>query len=156
MEITTRIHRSRLRQPAVLAWLRLARVFQKIDTRSEQFFRAHELNTDQFKLNTAHFDILAQVGAARGMTQQELADALLVTKGNISQLLSKLEQVGLIARRQEGRTNCLSLTKQGEALFQLVVPQQEALIANLLAPLSDDEQHELLRLLRKLDHGITA
>jgi DNA-binding MarR family transcriptional regulator len=145
-----------LRQPAVLAWLRLARVFQKIDTRSEQFFRAHELNTDQFKLNTAHFDILAQVGAARGMTQQELADALLVTKGNISQLLSKLEQVGLIARRQEGRTNCLSLTKQGEALFQLVVPQQEALIADLLAPLSDDEQRELLRLLRKLDHGIVT
>jgi DNA-binding MarR family transcriptional regulator len=149
MEITTRTHRSRLRQPAVLAWLRLARVFQKIDTRSERFFRSHGLNT-------AHFDVLAQVGAARGMTQQELADALLVTKGNISQLLSKLEQVGLIARRQEGRTNCLSLTEQGEALFQLVVPQQEALIADLLAPLSDDEQRELLRLLRKLDHGITT
>ena len=149
MEITSRTQRSRLRQPAVLAWLRLARVFQKIDTRSERFFRSHGLNT-------AHFDVLAQVGAARGMTQQELADALLVTKGNISQLLSKLEQAGMIARRQEGRTNCLSLTEQGEALFQVVVPQQEALIAELLAPLSDDEQRELLRLLRKLDHGITT
>jgi len=156
MKITSRTDRPRLRQPAVLAWLRLARVFQKIDTRSERFFRTHELNTEQFELNTAQFDVLAQVGAARGMTQQELADALLVTKGNISQLLSKLEQVGLIARRQEGRTNCLSLTKQGEALFQLVVPQQEALIADLLAPLSDDEQRELLRLLRKLDHGIVT
>jgi DNA-binding MarR family transcriptional regulator len=149
METTSRTDRPGLRQPAVLAWLRLARVFQKIDMRSERFFRSHGLNT-------AHFDVLAQVGAARGMTQQELADALLVTKGNISQLLSKLEQVGLIARRQEGRTNCLSLTKQGEALFQLVVPQQEALIADLLAPLSDDEQRELLRLLRKLDHGIVT
>ena len=143
------MHRPRLRQPAVLAWLRLARVFQKIDTRSERFFRSHELNT-------AQFDVLAQVGAARGMTQQELADALLVTKGNISQLLSKLEQVGLITRRQEGRTNCLSLTERGEALFQVVVPQQEALIADLLEPLSADEQRELLRLLRKLDHGITT
>ena len=149
MEITSRMHRPRLRQPAVLAWLRLARVFQKIDTRSERFFRSHELNT-------AQFDVLAQVGAARGMTQQELADALLVTKGNISQLLSKLEQVGLITRRQEGRTNCLSLTERGEALFQVVVPQQEALIADLLEPLSADEQRELLRLLRKLDHGITT
>jgi DNA-binding MarR family transcriptional regulator len=149
MEITSRTHRPRLRQPAVLAWLRLARVFQKIDTRSERFFRSHGLNT-------AHFDVLAQVGAARDMTQQELADALLVTKGNISQLLSKLEQVGLITRRQAGRTNCLSLTAQGEALFQLVVPQQEALIADLLEPLSADEQRELLRLLRKLDHSITT
>jgi len=149
MKTTSHTNQSSLRQPAVLAWLRLARVFQKIDTRSERFFRSHGLNT-------AHFDVLAQVGAARGITQQELADALLVTKGNISQLLSKLEQVGLIRRRQEGRTNCLSLTERGEALFQLVVPQQEALIADLLAPLSDDEQRELLRLLRKLDHSITT
>jgi len=138
-----------LRQPAVLAWLRLARVFQKIDTRSERFFRTHELNT-------AQFDVLAQVGAARGMTQQELADALLVTKGNISQLLSKLEQAGMITRQQTGRTNCLSLTARGQAVFEVVVPQQEALIADLLAPLSDDEQRELLRLLRKLDQNITT
>src|SRR3982751_5134242 len=114
MKITSRTDRPRLRQPAVLAWLRLARVFQKIDTRSEQFFRTHQLNTDQFKLNTAHFDVLAQVGAARGMTEQ------------------------------------------GQALFDIVVPQQEALIADLLAPLSDAEQRELLRLLRKLDHSITT
>ena len=147
MKTTARTNQSQLRQPAVLAWLRLARVFQKIDTRSERFFRSQGLNT-------AHFDVLAQVGAARGMTQQELADALLVTKGNISQLLRKLEQFGLITRRQEGRTNCLSLTEQGQQLFDRVVPQQEALIADLLAPLSDAEQRELLRLLRKLDHAI--
>src|SRR6476659_2984604 len=149
MKTTSPTQRTGLRQSAVLAWLRLARVFQKIDTRSERFFRSQGLNT-------AHFDVLAQVGAARGMTQQELADALLVTKGNISQLLSKLEQAGMITRRQEGRTNCLSLTEQGQELFDRVVPQQEALIAELLTPLSDDEQRELLRLLRKLDRCLTT
>jgi DNA-binding MarR family transcriptional regulator len=146
---TTLLQRTGLRQPAVLAWLRLARVFQKIDTRSERFFRSHGLHT-------AHFDVLAQVGAARGMTQQELADALLVTKGNISQLLRKLEQADLIERRQEGRTNCLSLTEHGEALFKQVVPQQEALIADLMSPLSENEQRELLHLLRKLDQALAG
>lgn len=149
MKRTTQTQPATLRHSAVLAWLRLARVFQKIDTRSERFFRTQGLNT-------AQFDVLAQVGAASGITQQELANALLVTKGNISQLLGKLEQDGLITRRQEGRTNCLSLTERGQALFALVVPQQEALIGELLAPLSADEQHELLRLLRKLDHSLTA
>jgi DNA-binding MarR family transcriptional regulator len=149
MKHTSETERSSLRRPAVLAWLRLARVFQKIDARSERFFRAHGLNT-------AQFDVLAQVGAAHGLTQQELADALLVTKGNISQLLGRMEQMGLIARRQAGRANCLSLTSQGQALFEVVVPQQEALVAELLAPLSADEQRELLRLLRKLDHGIVT
>jgi DNA-binding MarR family transcriptional regulator len=147
MKQTQPTERPALRQPAVFAWLRLARVFQKIDSRSERFFRSQGLNT-------AQFDVLAQIGATSGMTQQELAAALLVTKGNISQLLARLEQDGLVTRRQEGRTNCLSLTEQGHALFQQVVPQQEALIAELLAPLSPTEQLELLRLLRKLDHAI--
>jgi DNA-binding MarR family transcriptional regulator len=88
MEVTRQTHQSGLRQHAVLAWLRLARVFQ-IDMHSERFFRAHSLNT-------AQFDVLAQVGAAHSMTQQELADALLVTKGNISQLLGKLDH-GILA-----------------------------------------------------------
>jgi len=148
MNISQHIQRSSLRQHAVLAWLRLARVFQQIDTRSERFFRLHGLNT-------AQFDVLAKVGTTSGITQQALADALLVTKGNISQLLSRMEQDGLIARRQEGRANCLFLTERGQELYALVVPQQEALIAQLLAPLADDEQRELLRLLRKLDHSIT-
>lgn len=142
-------HIQRLRVPAVFAWLRLARVFQKIDAHSERFFRTVGLNTGQF-------DVLAKVGASSGMTQQELANALLVTKGNISQLLAKMEHDGLIVRRQEGRRNCLSLTPRGEELYKDVVPRQEALISEALAPLTEDEQQELLRLLRKLDHSLDA
>ncbi len=139
--------RHRSRHPAVFAWLRLARVFQKIDAHSERLFRTHGLNR-------AQFDVLAHVGATQGMTQQQLADSLVVTKGNISQLLNKMEQDGLIVRCHTGRTNCLSLTPCGQALFQQVVPQQEAQLAALLAPLSNAEQFELLRLLRKLDQHI--
>lgn len=147
MQTTPQSKQPGLRRHAVLAWLRLARVFQKIDARSAHFFREHGLSMGQF-------DVLAQVGAARDISQQQLADALLVTKGNISQLLAKMEQAGLIARRAEGRTNCLTLTARGQALYDEVVPQQEALVAQLLAPLAPDEQRELLRLLRKLDHSL--
>jgi DNA-binding MarR family transcriptional regulator len=138
---------SGLRQPAVLAWLRLARAYHKIDARSEQHFQ-------QYGLNTAQFDVLAQIGAAEGITQQELADTLLVTKGNISQLIARMEQKNLVARRQEGRRNCLSLTPHGRELYATAVPHQEALVASLLAPLAHDEQADLLRLLRKLDHAL--
>src|SRR5262245_2062440 len=149
MKRTQPMHRSSLRQHAVLALNRQARMVQEKDKHPDGFFAAHGLNA-------AQFDVLAHVGAARGTSQQELADALLVTKGNVSQLLNKLEQDGLITRRQEGRTNCLSLTDRGKAIYEIVVPQQEALIADLLSPLSADEQHELLRLLRKLDHSIPS
>lgn len=143
------VEQTRVRQRGVLVWLRLVRVFQKIDVRSERLFRSHDLNT-------AQFDVLTHVGAASGISQQELADALLVTKGNVSQLLGRLERRGLVDRRHEGRANCLTLTSAGRRKFEAVVPLQEAQVAGLLSCLSGREQRELLRLLRKIDHSIEA
>jgi DNA-binding MarR family transcriptional regulator len=137
-----------LRHPALLAWLRLARVFQKIDAASTRHFRPYDLSV-------AQFDVLAQIGANEGLSQQELAGSLLVTKGNISQLLKRMEQQGLIRRCQEGRANCLFLTPCGRDLFSRLVPDQEAMIVALFQALSSDEQTHLLALLRKLDRSLT-
>ena len=132
---------------AVLAWMRLARVFQKVDRASAEHLRA-------WGLSIAQFDVIAQVGSAEGISQQELADKLLVTKGNICQLLDRLEQHGLIRRRQEGRVNHLFLTDAGTRLYQEAVPAQEAFITRQLASLAPEEQAQLLALLRKLDHAL--
>ena len=132
---------------ALLAWLRLARVFQKVNRASTEHLRA-------WGLSLAQFDVIAQVGSAEGLTQQELADRLLVTKGNICQLLDRLEQHGLIRRRQEGRVNRLFLTDAGQRLYQQTVPAQEAFIAGQFAALAPAEQTQLLAILRKLDHAL--
>lgn len=132
---------------AVLAWMRLAHVFQKVNRASAAYLRA-------YGLSVAQFDVLAQVGAAEGITQQELADLLLVTKGNICQLLGRMEQRGLIERRQEGRANRLYLTDSGRRLADKVVAGQEALIGEQFAALAPAEQRQLLALLRKLDHTL--
>lgn len=139
--------RSGVRSTAVLAWLRLARVFQKIDRISAERFRCH-------KLSVAQFDVLAQVGSSDGPTQQELADSLLVTKGNICQLLDRMETGGLLQRRQEGRANRLYLTPAGRQLYEHVVPGQEEVIAELLSGLTSEEQIQLSTLLRKLDRSL--
>lgn len=146
-EDNTRRKRSGLRSPAVLAWLRLARVFSKIEHASTTQLRCQEISP-------AQFDILAQVGANEGCTQQELADALLVTKGNVTQLLDRMEASGLLRRRQEGRTKRVCLTEAGWALRQNIVPEHETLIAAQFTALTLAEQRELLRLLRKLDQSL--
>lgn len=138
---------TRGRRVAVLAWLRMARVFQKIDRHSTDAFRAHDLSP-------AQFDVLAQVGSADGPSQQELADRLLVTKGNICQLLDRMERGHLLARRAEGRTNRLYLTPRGRELYQSVVPEHERFIERLFAALTVEEQAQLLALLRKLDRSL--
>ena len=136
-----------VRRTPVLAWLRLARVFQKV----------HHASTEQLStwdLSLAQFDVLAQVGSSEGATQQELADRLLVTKGNISQLLTKMERSGLIVRQREGRTCRIYLTPEGRRLFSTVVPRHEDFIAARFSRISAVEQAQLLVLLRKLDHAV--
>jgi DNA-binding MarR family transcriptional regulator len=130
-----------------LAWLRLARVFQKIDRLSADHLRCRGLSV-------AQFDLLAQLGAAEGITQQELADRLLVTKGNVCQLLDRMEQRGVLVRHQDGRANRLFLTAAGRALFDEAVPAHEATIAACFEELSRTEQMQLVRLLRRLDHTL--
>lgn len=61
-----------VRRPGLLVWLRLARVYQKVDRAAAEGMRCHDLSM-------AQFDVLAQVGAAEGISQQQLADSLLVT-----------------------------------------------------------------------------
>ena len=136
-----------LRTPAVLAWLRMARVFQKIERASNEHLRAWDMSI-------AQFDVIAQVGTAGGITQQELADRLLVTKGNICQLLERLERRGLIVRHQEGRANHLFLTEEGQRLYTEVVPAQERLIAEQFSALPTEEQYQLLATLRTLDRSL--
>lgn len=135
------------RSVAIPAWLRLARVFQKID-------RVSIDNLRQWDLSVAQFDVLVQVGNTEGMTQQQLADQLLVTKGNVCQLLDRMEERGLLVRKQEGRSNRLYLTEKGRALRNETLPLQEQLIESIFAALPRAQQTTLLATLRRLDHTL--
>ena len=131
--------------PSVRAWVKMGRFSQKL-------LRVLAEDLGGWGLNLAQFDVLAQVGAAEGLTQQELADSLLVTKGNVCQVLDRMERRGLVSRRPEGRANRLYLTREGRSLYERVVPAHEALVDERFSVLSREEQEKLLELLRKLDH----
>ena len=129
--------------------MRLARVYHKIDRATAEHLRSHDLSV-------AQFDVLAQVGVSEGLTQSQLAQALLVTKGNVCQLLDRMEGRGLIERRpaRTGRGNRIYLTECGRRLNCSVVPAQEALIAAKFAALSPIERDQMQTLLRKLDRSL--
>ena len=136
-----------LRRPSVLAWLRLLRVSQKVE-------RDLAGQLKLWALNNAQFDVLAHVGADEGITQQELADSLLVTKGNVAQLLDRMEKRGLLERSPQGRINRLFLTNEGRRTFAEVVPAHEAMIDDRLSVLSKEERRQLFELMRKLDRAL--
>lgn len=135
-----RSHKERL---SLLLWFRLARFYN-------QSIRLSNQHLKKWDLTIAQFDLLVQIGAHQPISQQELAEKLLVTKGNMTQMLAKVEKSGLIERKQEWRTKLISLTEKGEQLFEEIVPIQEQFQAAQFHSLTKDEQKQLLTLLKKL------
>jgi DNA-binding MarR family transcriptional regulator len=139
--------RSRLRRVSLVTWLRLLRIMHRNEQAAAEHLRG-------WNLTHAQFDVLAQLGSAGDrITQSDLAARLLVTQGNITQLLDRMEQRGLVQRCPEGRSNLLSLTPEGWEMYDEVVPAHEEWQAERLSALTVDEQRQLLSLLDKLDRA---
>ncbi|WP_217585828.1 MarR family winged helix-turn-helix transcriptional regulator [Lentibacillus saliphilus] len=134
---------TREKRLGLMLWFRLSRFYNRSIRQTNDFLK-------DVQLSAAQFDVLAQVGVHKEITQQELSHKLFVTKGNITQLLVKMEKAGLIQRKKEWRTNYVSLTKQGKVLYDEVVPRQEMFQAEQFSGLSEAEQVQLLNLLKKL------
>ena len=139
-----------MKRPGLLAWLHLVRTYNKM----------HHHSMDQLKcshMTPARFDVLAQLSVAPGISQQELSDRLLVTKGNTCTLLDKMEAHGLVERRpdpEDRRSYRLYLTEEGRHLAETLIPSHEDFIQEHLSALSDEEQRTLLALLRDLDRSL--
>jgi DNA-binding MarR family transcriptional regulator len=129
--------------PAVVAWLGWQRLAARTERLLDGALRRHGLNRGQLAL-------LLTIGAAEGLTQQELADRLNLTKANVSQLLDRLEAAGLVRRVPKARAYALHLTDQSRTLMAIVVPEQERLIAAQFATLSAEEQEHLRELVSRL------
>src|SRR6186997_830166 len=94
------------RQASVLAWLHLMRVHHQVQ-------KAETAHLAQYNLTLPQFDVLAQLHTEEGITQQTLADRLLVTKGNVCGLMDRMVEQELVERRadpEDRRAYMLHLT----------------------------------------------
>jgi DNA-binding MarR family transcriptional regulator len=114
--------------------------------------RVLETQVKAHGISLAQFDVLTHVARSEGLKQQEVADQLLVTKGNISHLVDRLERSGLIERRSgRGRAYYLYPTAAGRELLATIIPPHNALIATMLASLDTERLVALHTTLRDLD-----
>ncbi|WP_172370444.1 MarR family winged helix-turn-helix transcriptional regulator [Sporosarcina jiandibaonis] len=127
----------------ILLWFRITRFYNK----NIKYTNQHLKN---WNLTAAQFDLLSNVGKSQPITQQELGEKLVVTKGNITQLLNKLESMDLIRRDREWKTNYISLTNKGKELYNEVVPEQQLFQAEQFNNLDHEEKKQLLHLLKKI------
>ena len=89
-----------------------------------------------------HLDILINVFRTPGISQQDLADKMLVGRSNLSMLLPQLEKRGLLVRRgdvQDRRVLRLELTEAGTELTREAIAIQTGLIDRTMKTASAEE-----------------
>ncbi|HEX8233521.1 MAG TPA: MarR family transcriptional regulator [Caulobacteraceae bacterium] len=87
----------------------------------------------------ARFDLMAQLFAApNGLRMGELTRKLLVTGGNVTGLVQRLEREGLVERKADEadrRIAHVALTPEGLALFKQMAQEHVSWVNELLAEL---------------------
>lgn len=88
------------------------------------------------ELTLPQFDVLAQAWRApEGMTAGQLTRELLVTAGNVTGIVDRLEQLRLVQRRrmpEDRRVVRVRLTAQGRRLMDRVLPHHRREVESLL------------------------
>jgi MarR family transcriptional regulator, organic hydroperoxide resistance regulator len=131
-------------------WIQMMRTSSRMERRLEQALERHGLSI-------AQFDILATLGFEQGITQQDLAERLLVTKGNICGMIDRMEVSGWVERRPDAgdrRVNRLFLTRQGKTKLGQTLPEQDALLKKLMSALEPAEIQSLYQFLDRLDEAV--
>jgi DNA-binding MarR family transcriptional regulator len=130
-------------------WVQMVRAFYRVQRRVVTALAAEDVTLPQF-------DVLATLRFSEGVTQKELAERLLVTKGNVCGVLDRLERLGWVERRPDAadrRANRLHLTPAGRLKVDAVLPRHDAVVLDAMRTLSDVDVASLRRLLERLEHA---
>jgi MarR family 2-MHQ and catechol resistance regulon transcriptional repressor len=135
---------------ALRTWVKLARAFSTFNKATVDHIRTYGLTQGQF----GALECLGHLGS---MTIGELCRKQLVSGGNMTVVVDNLEKDALVERvrsRTDRRVVVVQLTTKGQRLFREVFPSHAAFVEKTASVLTDEEQEELSRLLKKLGIGL--
>lgn len=115
----------------------------------------------RWNLTLPQFDVLAELARADagGFTFIELSRLLLVTSGNLTGIVDRLEQQRLVRRHpddQDRRVIRVALTDKGRRLTDRVLPAHAADIEEILSFMPASDLNQLNDLLGRLRDGLHA
>lgn len=130
------------------AWLRLLRVTRGTENHLREFLRVNHATT------LPRFDVMAALHrAGEPMKMSALSRQLLVSNGNATAVVSRLEREGLAQRtsgQDDGRVVMVDLTDKGRAAFEAQAAAHSVEIDRIFGGLGEAE----LDALRDLTHRI--
>ncbi len=135
---------------ALRLWIALARCYAT-------YAKAVAGKVQEYGLTMPQFGTLEALYHLGPLPLGALADKLLVTGGNVTYVMDRLEDQGLVYRYRrpdDRRVIQAKLTEEGRALVAEVFPGHAGYIEHLSRHLSSEEQAELRILLKRLGWGI--
>ncbi|MFT8309568.1 MAG: MarR family transcriptional regulator [Sporolactobacillus sp.] len=133
-------------EKSILLWFYLSRAYHIQLKRYSQFLKTWTLTISQY-------EVLEKIGESGRMSQKELAEKMFLTKGNITQLIIKMEKEGFISREQEWKTKYILLTEKGNELLNQVLPERKKYFAQQVQGLTSKEQKQFIKLIKKLNEA---
>lgn len=135
---------------ALRLWISLARCYAT-------FSRAVACKVAEYDLTAPQFGVLEALYHLGPLSLGELAEKLLVTGGNITYVMDRLESQGMVARERSGndrRVVKAHLTTKGRATIEGVFPGHVDFVRSLVEELDLEEQQELRGLLKRLGKSV--
>jgi DNA-binding MarR family transcriptional regulator len=132
-------------------WIRLLGVTRAAEAHLREHLRLHHDTT------LPRFDVLAALWRGReGLTMSELSRMLLVSNGNATAVVDRLEKDGLVRRtpsETDRRAVHVALTEAGVQSFERLAADHEAEVGRLFAALSEDEIETITGILKRMRKG---
>lgn len=133
-------------------WLRLLKVSRQIEGNLRENLRRTHATT------LPRFDVMAALSRyPQGLRMSELSNVLRVSNGNVTGIVERLVEDGLVARAQvpgDRRAFRVSLTEAGEGEFARLAEDHEAWIDGLLTGISAGQADDLTALFKQLSSEI--
>ncbi len=129
-------------------WIRLLRVTRTAESHLREHLRVKHDTT------LPRFDVMAALWRRRdGVTMTELSRMLLVSNGNATTVVDRLEADGLVRRTPsdtDRRTVFVALTAAGVAQFEVLAAGHEAEVGRVFAAVPDADLDQLTEILKRM------
>lgn len=129
-------------------WIRLLAVTRRTEAELRAFLRLHHDTT------LPRFDVLAALYRRRdGVTMSDLSRMLLVSNGNATTVVDRLEKDGLVRRtpsQTDRRTVYAALTAEGLGQFEVLAAGHEAEVDRLFSDIAAEELDRMSDLLKRM------
>lgn len=135
-------------------WLRIL----SCETLIEQ--RLRTLLRENFSVTLPQFDVLAELDrAGEPLTMSQLSRELMVSNGNVTGVIDRLEKSGFAKRMRadhDRRIQYIELTAKGKKEFNRMASRHERWLAELLSGVSPSDMSKLQELLLKARQSVAA